>query len=65
VYNITNPKAKVTTMVPTTAVGILLAPDNAITAMDSATFTGEVIGSFEKTMVLLSGTRAIGPCPQP
>jgi len=65
VYNITNPKAKVTTMVPTTAVGILLAPDNAITAMDSATFTGEVIGSFEKTMVLLSGTRVVGPCPQP
>lgn len=65
VYNITNPKAKVTTMVPTTAVGILLAPDNGIMSMDSATFTGEVIGSFEKTMVLMSGSRVIGPCPQP
>lgn len=62
VYNITNPKATVTTMVPTTAIGILLAPDNTINAMDSATFTGEVIGGFEKTIVLLSGTHVTNPC---
>ena len=65
VYNVINPKAAVTTMVPTTAVGILLAPDNAISSMDSARFTGEVIGSYQKTMVLMSGSRVIGPCPQP
>jgi hypothetical protein len=64
VYNITNPKATVTTMVPTTAVGILLAADNAINAMDSATFTGEVIGGFEKTIVLMSGTHVVNPCQQ-
>jgi hypothetical protein len=64
VYNITNPKASVTTMVPTTAVGILLAPDNAINAMDSATFTGEIIGGFEKTIVLLSGSHVTNPCQQ-
>ena len=51
-------------MVPTTAVGILLAPDNAINAMDSATFTGEIIGGFEKTIVLMSGSRVTNPCPQ-
>jgi hypothetical protein len=64
VYNITNPKATVTTMVPTTAVGILLAPDNAINTMDSATFTGEVVGGFEKTIVLMSGSRVVNPCAQ-
>jgi hypothetical protein len=64
VYNITNPKATVKTMVPTTAVGILLAPDNAINTMDSATFTGEIIGGFEKTIVLMSGSRVTNPCPQ-
>jgi hypothetical protein len=63
VYNITNPKATVTTMVPTTAVGILLAPDNAINTMDSATFTGEIIGGFEKTIVLMSGSHVTNPCP--
>jgi hypothetical protein len=31
-------------MVPTTAMGILLAPNNNINTMDSASFTGEVIG---------------------
>jgi len=62
VYNITNPKATVTTMVPTNAVGILLAPDNAINTMDSSTFVGEVIGGFQKTIVLMSGTRVTNPC---
>ncbi|HEY2906001.1 MAG TPA: hypothetical protein VGJ29_08870 [Vicinamibacterales bacterium] len=64
VYNITNPKATVTTMVPTSAVGILLAPDNAINAMDSATFTGEIIGGFQKTIVLMSGSHMTNPCLQ-
>lgn len=62
VYNITNPNATVTTMVPTTAVGILLAPNNNINSMDSATFTGEVIGGYEKTIVLMSGSRVQNPC---
>ena len=60
---ITNPSATVTTMVPTTGVGILLAPNNAITSMDSSTFTGEVIGGFQKTIVLMSGTKLTNPCP--
>ena len=64
VYNITNPRASVKTMVPTTAVGVLLAPDNAINAMDSAAFMGEIIGGFEKTIVLMSGTRVTNPCQQ-
>ena len=63
VYNITNPNANVTTMVPTTAVGILLAPNTTISSMDSSTFTGEVIGGFEKTIVLMSGTHVTNPCP--
>ena len=64
VYNITNPSATVTTMVPTTAAGILLAPNNAINTMDSATYTGEVIGGFGKSLVLMSGTRVTNPCQQ-
>jgi hypothetical protein len=62
VYNITNPFASVTTMVPTTGVGILLAPGNAITSMDSSSFTGEVIGGFNKSIVLMSGTKVTNPC---
>jgi hypothetical protein len=65
VYNIVNPKATVKTMVPTTAVGILLAPDNAINTMDSASFTGEIIGAFEKTILLMSGSKVTNPCIQP
>lgn len=64
VYNITNPNANVTTMVPTTAVGILLAPNNTINSEDSSTFTGEVIGGFGKTIVLMSGTKMTNPCQQ-
>jgi hypothetical protein len=64
VYNIISPKATVTTMVPTTAVGILLAPDNAISSMDSATFTGEVIGGFQKTLLFMSGSKVTNPCGQ-
>jgi hypothetical protein len=63
-YNITSPNASVVTMVPTTAVGILLAPDNAISSMDSKTFTGEVIGGFQKTITLMSGTTVTNPCEQ-
>ena len=59
-----NPKATVTTMVPPSAVGILLAPDNAINAMDSTSFTGEVIGGFKKTIVLMSGSHVTNPCQQ-
>jgi hypothetical protein len=62
VYNITNASASVTTMVPTTGVGILLAPNNTINSMDSSTFAGEVIGGFEKTIVLMSGTKVTNPC---
>ncbi|MBV8901227.1 MAG: hypothetical protein JOY92_14070 [Verrucomicrobia bacterium] len=63
VYNITNLSATVTTMVPTTAVGILLAPNNNINSMDSSTFTGEVIGGYQKTITLMSGTHVTNPCP--
>lgn len=63
VYNVTNPGATVTTMVPTTAIGILLAPNNNINSMDSATFTGEVIGGYGKTIVLMSGSKVNNPCP--
>lgn len=63
VYNITNPSAAVTTMVPTRAAGILLAPNNSINTMDSASFAGEVIGGFNKSIVLMSGTKVINPCP--
>jgi len=62
VYNITNPDSTVTTMVPTTAVGILLAPNNNINTMDSSTFTGEMIGGFAKTIVLMSATNVNNPC---
>jgi hypothetical protein len=64
VYNITNPSARVVTMVPTTGVGILLAPNNSINSMDSSTFTGEIIGGFEKTITLMSGTHVKNPCKQ-
>jgi len=64
VYNITNPSATVTTMVPTTAAGILLAPNNTINAMDSARYTGEVIGGYGKTIVLMSATNVTNPCQQ-
>jgi hypothetical protein len=49
-------------MVPTTGVGILLAPNNIINSMDSSTFAGEVIGGLEKTIVLMSGTKVTNPC---
>jgi hypothetical protein len=62
VYNVTNAKAAVTTMVPTTAAGILLAPNNSINTMDSSRFTGEVIGGFQKSIVLMSGTNVTNPC---
>ncbi len=62
VFNILSPTATVTTMVPTTGVGILLAPNNTINAMDSSTFTGEIIGGFGKTIVLMSGTKVKNPC---
>jgi hypothetical protein len=62
VYNITSPNATVTTMVPTTGAGILLAPNNTINSMDSSTFTGEVIGGFQKTITLMSGTKMQNPC---
>jgi hypothetical protein len=64
VYNITNPNATVTTMVPTTAVRILLAPNDNINSMDSATFTGEIIGGFKKAIVLMSGSKVTNPCVQ-
>jgi choice-of-anchor A domain-containing protein len=64
VYNITNPSAKVTSMVPTTASGILLAPFNAIDTMDSASFTGEVIGGYKQSIILMSGTSVTNPCSQ-
>jgi hypothetical protein len=62
VYNITNPNASVTTMVPTTAVGILLAPNNSINSMDSSSYTGEIIGGYGKTIVLMSGSAVTNSC---
>jgi hypothetical protein len=62
VYNIVNPAATVTTMVPTTGVGILLAPHNNINTMDSSAFSGEMIGGFEKTIILMSGSKFTNPC---
>jgi hypothetical protein len=64
VYNITNPDAAVTTMVPTTAAGILLAPQNAITSMDSSAYTGEIVGGYQKNIVLMSGTHVTNPCQE-
>lgn len=62
VYNITNPSATVTTMVPTTGVGILLAPNNNINSMDSTSYSGEIIGGYDKTIVLMSGSTVTNPC---
>lgn len=62
VYNIPTPNATVTTMVPTTAVGALLAPYSNINSMDSLAFNGEVIGGFGKTITLMSGTAVTNPC---
>jgi PEP-CTERM motif len=63
VFNITNSSASVKTMVPTTGVGIILAPDNAINSLDSTTFTGELIGGYDNTITLMSGTKLIQPPP--
>jgi hypothetical protein len=52
-------------MVPTTADGIVLAPYNAINAMDSASFTGELIGGYGKTILLMSGTHVTNPDAEP
>ena len=62
VYNIATPNATVTTMVPTTAVGALLAPYSNINSMDSTAFNGEVIGGFGKTITLMSGSAVTNPC---
>jgi hypothetical protein len=62
VYNIPTPNSTVTTMVPTTAVGALLAPYSNINTMDSSSFNGEVIGGFGKTITLMSGTGVTNPC---
>jgi hypothetical protein len=62
VYNITNPSATVTTMVPTTGVGILLAPNNNINSMDSSSYSGEIIGGYGKTIVLMSGSAVTNTC---
>jgi len=51
-------------MVPTTASGILLAPNNAINTMDSTSFVGEVIGGYKQSIILMSGTAVTNPCPQ-
>jgi len=32
--------------------------------MDSATFTGAIIGGFKKTITLMSGSKVTNPCPQ-
>jgi len=63
IYNITDAAASVKTMVPTTAFGILLAPYNAINAMDSSNFYGEIIGGYNKVITLMSGTRVSPPTP--
>ena len=62
VYNIVTPGATVKTMVPTTAFGILLAPNSNINAMDSAEYRGEIIGGYGKTIVLMSGSLVTNPC---
>ncbi len=62
VYNITNPSAKVTTMVPTSATGIILAPNNNINAMDSYSYSGEIIGGYGKSIVLMSGSNVTNLC---
>jgi hypothetical protein len=62
VYNVTNAKAKVAAMAPTTAVGILLALNNAINAVASSTFTGEIVGGYQKPLVLMDGTEVMNPC---
>jgi hypothetical protein len=63
VFNVTDAGASVKTMVPTTGLGIILAPDNAINSLDSSTFTGEIIGGYDQTITLMSGTHLIQPSP--
>ncbi|HEX3867004.1 MAG TPA: putative Ig domain-containing protein, partial [Gemmatimonadaceae bacterium] len=63
IYNVTSASASVKTMVPTTAIGVLLAPYNAITAMDSQHFYGEIIGGYNQVITLMSATRVLPPTP--
>lgn len=65
IYNVVTPNATVKTMVPTTAVGVLLAPNSNINSMDSAAYTGEIIGGYGKTIVLMSGSVVTNPCQGP
>jgi len=66
VYNITDATASVRTMVPTTAVGILLAPYNEIDPMDSSRFFGEIIGGYNQVITLMSATSVVPPAaPKP
>jgi len=62
VYNIIKVNARVTTMVPTTAVGVLLAPNSGVNSMDSLSYTGEIIGGYARTIVLMSGATVYNPC---
>ncbi len=62
VYNITKANASVKTMVPTTAVGILLASNSNINSIDSSRYRGEIIGGYGKTIVLMSGSAFTNPC---
>ena len=55
ILNITNPSASVSTSVPDTLNAILLAPYNKIVE-DCGVFTGEVIGGYNQTITLMSGT---------
>lgn len=64
VWNVTNAQATVSTMVPSTSVGILLAPNNTINSMDSSAWSGEMIGGYGKTITLMSGVKFTNPCQQ-
>jgi hypothetical protein len=64
-YNITDPSASVTTMVPTSAIGVLLAPYNKINSMDSGHFYGEVIDGYNQVITLMSGAPVVPTTPTP
>jgi len=40
------------------------AANNTINSMDSSAFTGEIIGGFDKIIVLMFCTKVTNPCQQ-
>jgi hypothetical protein len=64
-WNVYGKNSTVTTMVPTTGVGVILAPYAKINSMDSSTFTGTLIGGYGSVVTLISCTTVSNPCSGP